>query len=145
MKQYKLSEEEARKHVSRRMLNRIPVIIISVGLGLLLPMIRGVNIFHNKSVLFIILLLVILSVIIGLFVSFKIGVKGALNTYYTLSEYEVKVVSPLRTVCINIDAISSCRSYRKGLVIKEGFKAILMPIELNDYDEIVNILSKRIF
>lgn len=141
---YKFSKEGAKRYVSRRMLNRIPIIIISVVIGLFLPMYRGVNIFENKIVLLSVLLLLVLSIIIGILVGYRIGIKGALNTDYILTDEEVKFISPIKTISIDINNIDSGKSLKKGFVIKEGYKVILIPIELNDYSEIVNFLSKRI-
>jgi hypothetical protein len=146
MKEYRFSEENAKKTIKSQTISRIPMILIAVLGGLYIANSQnGGAIFENSLVLILTLSLSAVAVTIGLLIGIKNGAKTLMQNTYRISENGIERATPSgKSVNIDFDKIDLHKSLKKGLFIKAQNQKILIPAGLDGYDEITNLILEKV-
>lgn len=146
MKEYKFSEENAKRIVKSRTIYRIPIMIIAVLAGLFIADTRtGGAIFDNTLVLVLTMFIGLSALAFGLIFGIKNGTSSLLRSTYLLSDNGVEWKTPSgKTIHIDFDKVEKHQKFNKGLLIKAQNKRIIISSELDNYDELSNIVLSKL-
>lgn len=82
---------------------------------------------------------------IGLLIGFKVGTKTLMQNTYHITETGIERTTPAgKTISIDFDKIDLYKSLKKGFFIKSRNQKILIPIGLDSYDEITNLILDKV-
>jgi len=145
MKEFKYSNEKAKKVMKTQMITKIPLILIASFAGLYIANSKNNMIFSNKLVLSLTLLICLIAVSIGLFLGIKNGTKMLLQNIYKVTETSIERVTPSgKSINIAFNTIDNHKIHKKGLLISAKKKNILIPIELDEYNVLSTLILKQI-
>ncbi len=146
MKEYRFSEENAKKIIKSQTISRIPMILIAVIGGFYIANYQsGGTIFSDSLVLILTLLFSLVAVTIGLLIGIKNGTKTLMQNIYRISEAGIERTTPSgKIVSIAFDKIDLHKSMKKGLFIKAQNQKILIPSGLDNYNDISNLIVEKV-
>lgn len=146
MKEYRFSEENAKKMIKSQTISRIPMILIAVLGGLYIANSQnGGAIFGDSLVLIPTLSICAVAVTIGLVIGFKNGTKTLMQNIYRISDKGIERTTPSgKSVSMDFDKIDLHKSMKKGLFIKAQNQKILIPSGLDKYNDISNSVLEKV-
>jgi hypothetical protein len=146
MKEYRFSEENAKKTIKTQTISRVPIMLIAVLGGLYIANSQnGGGIFGNSLVLILTLSISSIAVTIGLLIGIKNGTKTLMQNIYRISETGIERATPSgKSVNIDFDEIDLHKSMKKGLFIKAKNQKILIPAGLDSFSEISNLILEKV-
>lgn len=146
MKEYRFSEENAKKTIKSQTISRIPMILIAVIGGFYIANFQnGGAIFGDSIVLILTLSISAVAVTIGLLIGIKNGTKTLMQNIYRITDTGIERTTPSgKSVNIDFDKIDLHKSMKKGLFIKAQNQKILIPSGLDDYNDISNLVLEKV-
>jgi hypothetical protein len=146
MKEYRFSEESAKKTIKSQAISRIPMILIAFLGGFYIANSQnGGTIFGDSLVLILTVSFSAVAAAIGLLVGIKNGTKTLMQNVYRITETGIERNTPSgQSVKIDFDKIDLHKTLKKGLFIKAQNQKILIPTGLDSYDEISKLILEKI-
>jgi hypothetical protein len=146
MKEYKFSKENARNHIRARLINRSPVILAAIIAGLFIGNYRtGGDMFENKIVLILTLVIGGIAVAAGIQLGIKRGAESLMYERFRLDETKIeRLTSSGKIISIELNSIIEYKSLKSGLLLKSKGKKLIIPSELDNFDELSNLILKNL-
>ena len=146
MKEYRFSEESAKKTIKSRTISRIPIILIAGFGGFYIANHQSKGmVFGNSFVLILTLSIGAIAVALGLLLGIKNGTKTLMKNIYRITETGIERTTPSgKSLKIDFDKIDLHKSMKKGLLIKGQNQQILIPAGLDGYDEISDLILNKV-
>lgn len=145
MKEYRFSEEQAKKVMKSRLVSRSPMILIAILGGLYIANTRnGAVTFENPLVLILTIATSFIALGIGLFIGIKNGTKTLIKHSYRISDKGIEWTNPTgRLVSIDFNEVDMHRALKRGLFIRAKKQSVLIPSGLDQYDELSALILKK--
>ncbi|WP_196890177.1 hypothetical protein [Aureivirga sp. CE67] len=146
MKEYRFSEENAKKMMKTRTISRIPTILIAIVFGLYIANLRGQGeVFGNSLVLVLTLSISLVALSIGIFIGMKKGAEALKHNVYRISDTGIERKTSIgKSINIDFDKVESYKSMKKGLLIKTKNQKILIPTELDNYTDLSSLILEKV-
>jgi hypothetical protein len=145
MNEFTFSEETAKKTMRSQAISRLPLIFIAGIAGIYLATIQNEEFPRLTLVLAITLPILAIAGYIGIRMGIKSGTKSLMKNIYRLTGNGIEWLTPSgRTVIIEYDKIDIYRTITKGLLIKSKNKKILIPREIDNYNEISGLIREKV-
>jgi hypothetical protein len=145
MKEFRISEETAKKTMKSRVVSQIPMFIFAGAAGVYLAITQNEGpVPHLTLILAITIPVLTIAGYIGMRMGIKSGVKSLMKNIYRLTENEIEWHTPSgKTVIIDYDKIDHFKTQTRGLLIKSKNKRILIPRELDNFNEITGLIREN--
>lgn len=146
MKEYKFSETTAKKIVRAKSAGWLPIIITAFFGGFLLINFLNDNQLVKTPVLLIgCVIVLLLAIFLGWRKGVQNGVRALLREKYVVKEMAIEKIGQ-KGDAINIKwfEVSNFQETDKGLEIEEGDRKLLIPKQLEGYNEVVHIAKHKI-
>jgi membrane-associated HD superfamily phosphohydrolase len=145
MREFLFSNKNAHVKAKKDYQKLILLFSIAGALGFFKASVENMN-----SQYFIIGTLLGFLLLVGIFLfGFRIGInslaKRILKDRYIVGDSFIEKISSYKVVKISLNEIVCFKENPSGLLIKSQGKKIVIPKELDDYDEVFNSLSKLVY
>lgn len=145
MKEYKFSEKNARKTIRLRIAKQFPFMLIAILAGIYFSDLQNPGkIFHNSLALILTLSITAVAVTIALLISMKSATKRLMQNIFRITENRIEHITLSgKIIKIDFDKIDLHKSSKNYLLIKARNQKILIPAEIDNFDEISNSILKK--
>lgn len=142
MKEYRFTEETAKKTINSRLSFFAPFLIGGSIVGICIAnYVTTGSIFGSLFTLLIVILVLAIATMIGI----NRSKKSMMKTVYRLSDTGIEVItSDTESVSIDFDKIKSHKIIKIGLYINGQKSQIFIPVDLDGYEEITNTILEKI-
>ncbi|NVK73277.1 MAG: hypothetical protein HWE24_07345 [Oceanospirillaceae bacterium] len=145
MKEFKFTEESAKKAAEAEMRSRLPLILTSGFAGLLLafrftPQVQSLS----NAVLAIIAVSTLGVLVFSIWIGMKRRAKAFMTQVYTVDETSIERKSASsQSVKIDFDKLESIQTGKNGLTLKSKLHKMVVPSELDGFGELSKIINDK--